>query len=1233
MDNLHQEKQAKGLISIKLYDSYMGSFNVKIDCGGHTNIAGGNGAGKTTALALIPIFYGLPPESLINRSAGKDSFLDHYLPFNRSMVIFEYIGNNGVCCVVLYRHSLSKGDQLVYRFVKGSADSTIFHPAFKHLLDQNVPASELLKSLENAGINISRQLSTADYRYILCNQYDKKNRNMGFMQLSSDFSLCAINKKMEHMGELTSVLQSNNHLLKHLKTMLYDSQIKNTIDIGERPVHDKDKNLIEMIRSVSKLVEQKDILLKSRQETEVLAKIHEGFGQHQYHIECLKNEYDNRQNENNKKIEVKETDKATLNTSYNAEYQEDTREKLKLEEVIENYNKRLDILDKEYNSYKQQNIQFKKNEYKMLGFYKGEVNNQQSELNILQSSQNKILEEFAQLKIKILGEETEQVKQLELDLTGFEREFNEKNNKIKDDLKKHEHDTELKLEDMRKKHQANLDQLEIEKTNCTVAYEVAKKPTDEEEIALQNLYELKDINIDQIRSVDAYITECKNTLRENERKKESERENYEKYHNNILNVDKELDKFRQLVNPNGTLLAYLNEESLNWREDIAKVINPKLLLSKDLHPEWVQVIEKSFYGLSIDLDLLDIPVEAEQKDDLIQRIQKLDKERQNYVDKQITIKASIDSIDSVIKKIALDISTYEYKQKQLQTEESDLAKAIINLKENQEKSAKLRIDTANIALNRAKERLQEQKVHNSEQYEKVKKVLVDRKLQINDDIEQLSKEFNKQKDVIKIKKNKASQSKDERIINLENRKNSELEKEGVNLETLKRVKNKLEDAEKKYQETLEYYEIILQYEQWMEFSYAQKPELEHNLGYAQLAADELINNMRVKKEYYLQELKLFDQQIKELQSLNKSIENDQSQLIKLEKSIEEVYIDIPRNELYQIDKEEKMPPFELLAGAIQQDVVLFRDKMKSIKNIYSNILSIFKEGDARFDQALTNRMSRYVHIPLHTIGYYMQAMKEVAGMMDYDIPQEQRACIENFRAVGGKMVNYYHGVNEFNKKVKKVSATLTQEINQEQFFENISDIKLELSSILSQYEDLSGLRSFVERYKEYDEGQRELPNEALLSAFEENNRILMNIPVGNTNSSEIIDLKLSFKENGRLVNVKMDNDLRSGSSTGLSMLLLVTIFSSLTRYLCKDESVKIHWPLDELSVIDGKNTTRLFELMNKKNIVLFTATPKLDHSMSAYFECKHHIDREIGIRRYKAKEISDTNPLLLGGES
>jgi hypothetical protein len=154
------------LTAIYLCHSYYKGLLTRIPSAGHTNMNRTNGAGKSTTLQLIPIFYGKNPEELVNRAASNDSFVDHYLPNSQSMLVFQYIRSSGPCCAVMYR--LGDEGRAAYRFVGGAAEDTLFTPEAIKAVSAGLSAKEFLASL--TGVEVSNQITTIkEYRAILQN--------------------------------------------------------------------------------------------------------------------------------------------------------------------------------------------------------------------------------------------------------------------------------------------------------------------------------------------------------------------------------------------------------------------------------------------------------------------------------------------------------------------------------------------------------------------------------------------------------------------------------------------------------------------------------------------------------------------------------------------------------------------------------------------------------------------------------------------------------------------------------------------------------------------------------------------------------------------------------------------------------------------------------------------------------------------------------------------------------
>ncbi|AXY02944.1 ATP-binding protein [Vibrio alfacsensis] len=62
----------------------------------------------------------------------------------------------------------------------------------------------------------------------------------------------------------------------------------------------------------------------------------------------------------------------------------------------------------------------------------------------------------------------------------------------------------------------------------------------------------------------------------------------------------------------------------------------------------------------------------------------------------------------------------------------------------------------------------------------------------------------------------------------------------------------------------------------------------------------------------------------------------------------------------------------------------------------------------------------------------------------------------------------------------------------------------------------------------------------------------------------MVEMEITIVENGRPAVVRNDEDLEKVGSEGISKLAIIVVFCGMTRFLCQDEDVAIHWPLDEL---------------------------------------------------------------------
>ena len=234
-----------GLQSIVLSNSIYRNKIVRIDVNGHTNLSGGNGAGKTSSLNLVPVFYGTDPNKLVIKVAGKVSFLEYYLPQQSSALIFEYLRDDGPRLALLHRHA--SGTKHVYRFIAGGFEETFLSPSIKALVGSGASMGDVLRAISSMGFDVSRQIDIIiDYRAII--QHDKKllqrhgrGRNTE-RELAYQYCLGGRNSYMSNLDAMAYSVLSRKDMFDRFKTMIAETQF-NELYIEERSDMLKDKSL------------------------------------------------------------------------------------------------------------------------------------------------------------------------------------------------------------------------------------------------------------------------------------------------------------------------------------------------------------------------------------------------------------------------------------------------------------------------------------------------------------------------------------------------------------------------------------------------------------------------------------------------------------------------------------------------------------------------------------------------------------------------------------------------------------------------------------------------------------------------------------------------------------------------------------------------------------------------------------------------------------------------------
>ncbi|WP_227430518.1 ATP-binding protein [Psychrobacter sp. I-STPA6b] len=1312
-------KPSTGLTAIILHDSYFRGKRTRIVCDGHTNNTGDNGAGKTSALNLIPIFYGQEPNKLITRAGNKSSFIEYYLPSNQSLIIFEYTRAQGSVhssqsnsqdqpehyCVCLYRKR--NDSKYAYRFIKGRADDTIFHPDLAHLFADGLSSHEILLKLSlDQNFTVSNQIDNIiDYRDIIQNDYQnlrkRNNKNSGLLAYPRMYGLAK--ERVRHLGALTSVVLRHDKLLAQFKTMLVDCFLKNEISIQQAPTYDKNHQLIDDLRSLRAFgqhrhsIEQANgqalALLQNWVELDSYMQVSEQslakIGTHQQQLSELKDNLTEQYNQ------IKE--------SHNQQIEQLKRQLSETKIELDTHKRRLTELNKEQQYYHNQQIDDKRQALSNLDEYQHEYERKQQLLADLQQSFAKQTQDYESKLRQLESQLAQTTERVNSQIEQIRKRKDTEISHVESQREQRQAVNQNKLEEINTRQQQQIQERQQQARPIELAIEMIKRNvlSDTEEAQKQQLItELEQANhknsqwYQEIKQLQADITEIEKQQARQQKRADDDDNLAQRIQSRI----KELE--RQLNPEDNSLLSVLkgNKNSTHgngansaWQQTIAKVIDPSLIHRTDLNPIWqigeTGVEEPNFYGLNLNLDPIDIPDFA--SDDLALR-QRIDEQVRAYDE----IKQQLNEHSKALHELKQALTTKNTQKTLLENNISKNNAHIEQIKQRQtqfdeqcQANQKQRLDEQTQKLAKHQQQLDE--LREKHKLEKQQKMAENQQAitELNQKITAIKQSRDNDIDEKNQIISKAKADKQQQQTLRTQAYEQALREKGVDTQTLNSIKNECTQLHKRYELIKGYEKLVGQYERWLKTEWIEEPNLKQQIEQFNDSITQLDDDIEQKQQQQQQALHQKNQELKQvakrlanLQAQQDRIESWQKQarpnvgyLYELQKtaSYRSLLAVLPnlsnRSEINSADLQSSY----LTSTDINWDSeevtwltsidTLVSQCEKALESIYHTAQSLYSDMSqymgSKVYKAWQNRQSQYrqMHqIPSsqattvtkiatgqqqpqteqstasYGLSMQVKSLLDVLSLqqvMNEDFIQLQKSIYGSFDSIGIDLSNYYHVLDKINSKVKSIGNRLAKDINTQHEFTALSDIRIELTSKIHEYAIWQELQVFNDNYEKWRLNSKELPDEAFINSFERVATSFAQTQI-DLNIDSLVEMTIQITENGRQVPIKTDNDLQHASSTGLSMLAVIVVFCGMTRYLCPDDSVTIHWPLDEIGKLSGKNTVLLFNLMEQYNVTLFCAQPDASPALNRFFVNKNLLDFKKGVRQFEVTTRQTSNPLL-----
>lgn len=577
----------------------------EISIDGNVHFIGTQGVGKSTILRALLFFYNAN-QLRVGILVGKKSFIDFYLPFQNSYVIYEVIRESGPFCVLVFK---SQG-RVCFRFFDAAYDK-------KYFIDSEGKAFESWDKTKLAfgrDINYTRKIdSYEDYRNILygnsqgmAHEYRKYAilESRQYQNIPRTIQNVFLNSKLDAEFIKDTIIKSLNeediiidltnytHHLKDFETQLSDIKKWTEKNKSGEVIVRKQADLVATTYSAIKHLEreQKQLAMQlvwalnniEKQQPKISEKLEREEGKkNQFAIKLseLEKKFQTKKDKINAEISVYE------NKLKEAKTKSEDYAAMNIESIIKRVAKKSD-LDTE-----KQNLSEEKD---LLSAKFIEINQKYDAL--LKQSENQ-LKDF---------ENSKQTEKLTLreNLQHFKENLTKQYEKLFEEIKK-QHQEELQLaKNLAEEKKTAINNLHIKKAEIrhkrfyeTEVEEVKNEIAGRSEIVRKSDDDIKRFG-EQVKTIQKHWELEQERIRErfeSEKVKCSDQINM--LNENINSINEKIE------NSKDSLYGWLNEQYHGWENTIGKVIDEENILFKQgLSPEIIASAEPSFYGIRLDLN-------------------------------------------------------------------------------------------------------------------------------------------------------------------------------------------------------------------------------------------------------------------------------------------------------------------------------------------------------------------------------------------------------------------------------------------------------------------------------------------------------------------------------------------------------------------------------------------------------------------------------------------------------
>ena len=1194
----------RGLARIILIDSYMAGRATEISVSGHTSINGRNGAGKTSLLRLVPIFYGEHPRLLITKtSSGRKSFASYYLPREASCLVFEYVGVDDSRKMAIFRAG-SAPDTYQQILVDGGYDESLFLDV---QAQKFLASSELLPRLKERGLAHYVCKSNDEYRGILL---DGTHRD----QLR--YSLVSRNARLGAVVPLVTHMFQRNVSFEHFAQIIQGYARNNLSPQAQDNLTSFEPNR----RQLSELVEHFDAFsaldgLHARlpELTRALGELKLHQGKRSAAALAAKALDEQLLGETDRLVVALSEQEKSLDDHRQAVDAQVSEASVRRDSVVGQLNDQLAIV-KDLTARKQR---FDKDDLPGKARDIATLPDKQATLNARRDEHQRLKADLSDVEGPIqaaMADEKSRAQQAESQYQKEVAEAERDKASKRERLDSHHLKARQALDD---RHQSARQQLEerrqlAREDKIRIDTELKHPRVDagvgRQLEAAESLYRSQDEEAQQAFDVHQAAVEKKNQAQAHFDRVNAQ---YDKDRHEAEKAEEELAHAAQfLAGGPGSLMQFLNESLPDWQDTLGRVINPALLRRTGLSPTLAPRAEPLvFAGVRLDVASLPAPETPEalqaayddaraRHDAAERRLTQTEKDLEKaYARREDATKASIAT------QSAADIA------RRKRQEASDNLSAARATHRDAERRVRAQLEADLEAVTARLGEIEGELARLREQQETDRKELVAKHEAALDAV---SDEHGRVLAALADAHDQRQAEHKTVMARLTTQLESAIAESGVNPDDIARLEAEIRELDTRCKQLESYRVQVETYQAFLENEWPDCAVATQRAEELLAQRDEIGDQIKAFQAAWEDERRRAEQA---LVALRGELKNKRAAREVLEASMalreatSNVALTAPEADLnYYLS----LPAESLTREYLEQDK-LAQEDLDRLGSVVGAFVDAFQ---------------RYPGSPSHD--YWLQRQADWAGT-DIAVVSKARAVEEYFEGGSHKLArdqllvafnylstldNYRLGLEAFESGVRKFNRDLVAHLEQDLHFDLIDRVEPKITLDLSELDFWKDLTQLAELYRTWARsGRRQLPDPPLGKAIEAYSQTIRDKRGQQEDFSSLIRFKFHLEIEGRPMTAVNAGQLEDISSNGLSAIVLILLFQGFVDLVRGKHKVTMLWPLDELGTIDATNRRALFKMLADHNIALLTATPDLRPADLAYFHEAYELEIKDSQRR------------------